>query len=185
MFWDCGYNLQEESSAWIQATVSTEASTSLRIFLFFESFSNSSSLRSRATIHRNSAWTEMLLHFSLPVFFFWVCCHLHNNDDVTQRGQPVPLLHQLATYVYMKFVQSLATLQKKNALRRNIHDKSRFDIRAIVCHWGGLMPHICHLVFKFTYVYNAPFQQQFATIKQKIYIYTLLSWNLFSIGQRV
>ena len=113
MFWDCGYNLQEESSAWIQATVSTEASTSLRIFLFFESFSNSSSLRSRATIHRNSAWTEMLLHFPLPVFFFWVCCHLHNNDDVTQRGQPVPRLHQLATYVYMEFVQSLATLQKK------------------------------------------------------------------------
>lgn len=120
--------------------------------------------------------------FLFQFFFFWVCCHLHNNDDVTQRGQPVPRLHQLATYVYMKFVQSLATLQKKkNALRRNIHDKSRFDIRAIVCHWGGLMPHNCHLVFKFTYVYNAPFQQQFAKIRQKIYIYTLLSWNLFSI----
>lgn len=108
-------------------------------------------------------------------FFFLIYCHLYNNDNVTQRGQPVPGLHQLATYVYMKFVQSLATLPKKNALRRNIHDKSRFDFRAIVCRWGGLMPHICHLVFKFTYVYNAPFQQQFATIKQKIYIYTLLS----------
>ena len=125
-------------------------------FLFFELFSNSSSLRPRATIHRNSAWTE----FS---FSFLICCHLYNNGDVTQRGQPVPRVHQLATYVYMKFVLSLATLPKEKALRRNIHDKSRFHIPAIVCRRGGLMPHICHQFFRFTYVYIAPFQQQFAT----------------------
>lgn len=46
-------------------------------------------------------------------FFFKIYCHLYNNDNVTQRGQPVPGLHQLATYVYMKFLQSLATLPKK------------------------------------------------------------------------
>ena len=183
MFWDCGYNLQEESSAWIQATVSTETSTSLRIYIFSSSLNNFPILVLWDLVRLSIAIERELKrsYIFLFQFFFLIYCHLYNNDNVTQRGQPVPGLHQLATYVYMKFVQSLATLPKKNALRRNIHDKSRFDFRAIVCRWGGLMPHICHLVFKFTYVYNAPFQQQFATIKQKIYIYTLLSWNLFSI----
>ena len=62
----------------------------------------------------------------LFLFFFF-----NLLSPVYHRGQPVPRLHQLATY--MKFVLSLATLPKEKGLRRNIHDKSRFDIRAIMC----------------------------------------------------